>query len=66
MTYTNEQIFSIVEAYANRVVDSWDMQTLIEFAVNIISDDVMTQPDDDVIYEVNKHYPDIVENFNAE
>ena len=37
MTYTNEQIFSIVEAYANRVVDSWDMQTLIEFAVTRVS-----------------------------
>lgn len=52
----------LIETYAQREVDSWDMNTLYEFAFDKLYDQIEKLSDDELIDEIKMYFPDILEN----
>ena len=63
-TLTPDQIHQFVENYAERIVDDMDTKTLMQFAYDVIVENLNIQSPDDILNEVSCVYDDdIVEEL---
>jgi predicted RNA-binding protein Jag len=63
-TLTSDQIQQFVENYAERIVDDMDTKTLMQFAYDVIVENLNIQSPDDILNEVSCVYDDdIVEEL---
>ena len=63
-TLTPDQIDQFVENYAERIVDDMDTKTLMQFAYDVIVENLGIQSPDDILNEVSCVYDDdIVEEL---
>ena len=51
----------LIGAYAERVVDGMDMDTLVMYAIERMMDDLRTYSDEQLEDEVMDFYPDLLE-----
>jgi hypothetical protein len=54
----------VVDAYVERIIDGMDMDDLIEFAKGKIYDTLETYSDAELIAEVMRYHPDLVEDID--
>ena len=52
----------LVEAYLDRIVDSMDMDTLVNYARANLYDALDDYGDADLVEEISSHYPDLLED----
>jgi hypothetical protein len=57
---------SLIEEYAQQVVDGMDMDTLISFAFDTICERMDEMNDNEVVNEVNEYYPELLEQNNID
>ena len=63
-TLSSDQIQQFVENYAERIVDDMDTKTLMQFAYDVIVENLGIQSPDDILNEVSCVYDDdIVEEL---
>ena len=63
-TLSNDQIHQLVENYAERIVDDMDTKTLMQFAFDVIVENLNIQSPDDILGEISCVYDDdIVEEL---
>ena len=63
-TFTPDQIHQFVENYAERIVDDMDVKTLMQFAFDVIVENLNIQSPDDILNEISCVYDDdIVEEL---
>ena len=63
-TLSNDQIHQLVENYAERIVDDMDTKTLMQFAFDVIVENLNIQSPDDILNEISCVYDDdIVEEL---
>lgn len=63
-TLSNDQIHQLVENYAERIVDDMDTKTLMQFAYDVIVENLNIQSPDDILNEISCVYDDdIVEEL---
>ena len=56
MSLTPEQLSRLIEAYAERVVDSMDVRDLCAFAIDTISDNMDGLSESEVLEELQHYY----------
>jgi hypothetical protein len=54
----------VVDAYVERLIDGMDMDDLIEFAKGTMYDTLRTYSDAELIAEVMRYHPDLVEDID--
>ena len=54
----------VVDAYVERIIDGMDMGDLIEFAKDKMYDTLETYSDAELIAEVMRYHPDLVEDID--
>jgi len=52
----------LVDAYVDRIVDSMDMDTLVNYARANLYDTLDDYGDADLVEEISSHYPDLLED----
>ena len=52
----------LVDAYVDRIVDSMDMDTLVNYARASMYDALEDYGDADLVEEISSHYPDLLED----
>ena len=57
-----EKRYRLVDAYVDRIVDSMDMDTLVNYARANIYDSLEDYGDADLVEEISSHYPDLLED----
>lgn len=57
-TLTSDQIQQFVENYAERIVDSMDTKTLMQFVYDTIVENLSIQSPDDILGQVSCTYDD--------
>jgi len=62
MTLTNDQLRSLIAAYAQDVVDSMDVRDLCAFAIDTISDNMDGMSEIEVLDEMSHYYDEDVLN----
>jgi len=62
MTLTNDQLRSLIAAYAQDVVDSMDVRDLCAFAIDTISDNMDGMSEIEVLDEMSHYYDEEVLN----
>jgi len=62
MTLTNDQLRSLIEAYAHDVVDGMDVRDLCAFAIDTISDNMDGMSEIEVLEEMSHFYDENVLN----
>jgi len=56
MSLSNDQLRSLIEAYAERVVDNMDVRDLCAFAIDTISDNMDGLSESEVLEELQHYY----------
>lgn len=56
----------LISAYAERVVDGMDMETLCMYAIEKIRSDLKTYTDDDLFAEIRDYYPELLGETNED
>jgi len=51
----------LVDAYVRRIVDSMDMDTLVNYAQSKMYDVLEDYDDAELVEEISSHYPDLLE-----
>ena len=63
-TLSTDQIHQLVENYAERIVDDMDTKTLMQFAFDVVVENLNIQSPDDILNEISCVYDDdIVEEL---
>ena len=62
MTLTNDQLRSLIAAYAHDVVDGMDVRDLCAFAIDTISDNMDGMSEIEVLDEMSHYYDEDVLN----
>jgi hypothetical protein len=57
---------SLLQDYAEQVVDTMDMDTLVMFAMDTIMERMSQFSDNDIVEEVNEYYPELLEEYNID
>jgi hypothetical protein len=57
---------SLIEEYAQQVVDGMDLDTLISFAFDTICERMDEMNDNEIVNEVNEYYPELLEQNNID
>jgi len=52
----------LVDAYVSRIVDSMDMDTLVNYAQDKMYDVLEDYDDAALVEEISSHYPDLLED----
>ena len=61
---TSKERDEVVDAYVERIIDGMDMDDLIEFAKGKMYDTLETYSDAELIAEVMRYNPDLVEDVD--
>jgi hypothetical protein len=56
MTLSISQLEQLIEVYAEQVVDSWDMETLVQFAYDTIVERMENLLEHEVLDEIQTYY----------
>ena len=62
MTLSNDQLRSLIEAYANDVVDAMDVRDLCAFAIDTICDNMDGMNEKELLEELGHYYDEEVLN----
>lgn len=57
---------SLLQDYAEQVVDGMDMDTLVMFAMDTIIDRLNEFTDNEIVEEVNEYYPELLKEYNID
>jgi len=57
---------SLISDYAEQVIDGMDMDTLTQFAFDMLVENVERLSDKDLISEVNEYTPELLEEYNID
>lgn len=57
---------SVLQDYAEQVVDTMDMETLCAFAMDTIMERMSQFSDNEIVEEVNEYYPELLEQYNID
>jgi len=60
---TDEQREKLIEEYIYLDVDSWDIDTLYEFALDKCEERLKEMSDDDIIDEVAEYFPELAQEY---
>ena len=58
MTLTQDQIYKLIQAYAERVVDNMDVRDLCAFAIDTICDNMTDYNESELMEELSHYYDD--------
>lgn len=58
--------YSILQDYAELVVDGMDMDTLVMFAMDTIMERMHQFSDNEIVEEVNEYYPELLEEYSID
>ena len=53
---------SLINNYANEIVDDMELETLLVFAIETIEQKMKDYSDEEVITEIKDHYPHLLED----
>ena len=51
----------LISNYVERIVDSFDMDALVSYAIDKLRDDLRTYSDEELRTEIMDYYPDLLE-----
>ena len=57
---------SLLQDYAEQIVDTMDMDTLVMFAMDTIMEKMSQFSDNEIVEEVNEYYPELLEEYNID
>ena len=57
---------SLLQDYAEQIVDTMDMDTLVMFAMDTIMEKMSQFSDNEIVEEVNEYYPELLEQYNID
>jgi flagellar motor component MotA len=57
---------SFISDYAELVVDSMDMDTLVRFAFDMLVENMERMSDNELVEEANEYYPELLTEYNID
>ena len=57
---------SLIEDFANAVLDDMDLETLTQLAFDYLTSDLAEQTDNQIVKEVNEYYPHLITEHNID
>lgn len=57
---------SFIADYAELVVDSMDMDTLVRFAFDMLVENMERMSDNELVKEANDYYPELLEEYSID
>lgn len=63
---TKEQLNQLTEEYASAIVDSMDMDDLVDMAYQVLMDRLGDMGQEDLLCEIQADFPELLEEFVAE
>ena len=57
---------SLLQDYAEQIVDTMDIDTLVMFAMDTIMEKMSQFSDNEIVEEVNEYYPELLEEYNID
>jgi predicted Zn-dependent protease with MMP-like domain len=57
---------SLISDYAELVVDSMDMDTLVRFAFDMLVENMEKMTDNELVKEANDYYPELLEEYSID
>ena len=57
---------SLIEDFANAVLDGMDIETLTQLAFDYLTSDLAEQTDNEIVKEVNEYYPNLITEHNID
>jgi len=57
---------SLISDYAELVVDSMDMDTLVRFAFDMLVENMEKMSDNELVKEANDYYPELLEEYSID
>jgi hypothetical protein len=57
---------SFIADYAELVVDSMDMDTLVRFAFDMLVENMERMSDNELVEEANEYYPELLTEYNID
>ena len=57
---------SLIEDFANSVLDDMDLETLTQLAFDYLTADLAEQTDNQIVKEVNDYYPELLEEYSID
>ena len=57
---------SLLQDYAEQIVDTMDMDTLVMFAMDTIMEKMSQFSDNEIVEEVNEYYPELLEEYSID
>lgn len=63
---TNEQLNQLTEEYASAIVDSMEMDDLVNFVYDSLMDRLGDMGQEDLLCEIEADFPELLEEFVAE
>ena len=57
---------SLIEDFANAVLDDMDIETLTQLAFDYLTADLAEQTDNQIVKEVNEYYPNLITEHNID
>lgn len=57
---------SLIEDFANAVLDNMDLETLTQLAFDYLTSDLAEQTDNQIVKEVNEYYPHLISEHNID
>ena len=58
MTLSKDQLYKLIQVYADRVVDNMDMRDLCAFAIDTICDNMCDYNESELLEEMSHYYDD--------
>ena len=58
MTLSKDQLYKLIQVYADRVVDNMDMRDLCAFAIDTICDNMSDYNESELLEEMSHYYDD--------
>lgn len=57
---------SFIADYAEQIVDSMDMDTLVRFAFDMLVENMERMSDNELVEEANEYYPELLTEYNID